>query len=390
MDRQPAHRLDPDQGFLADRGAQALCTILEAAGHETFFVGGCVRNAVLGVAASDVDIATEAIPHRVMSLVADAGHKAVPTGIEHGTVTVVIDGQPFEVTTFRKDVATDGRRATVTFATDMAEDAKRRDFTMNALYSDPRGHVFDPVGGLNDALARHVRFIGDGAKRIREDYLRILRFFRFSAWYGDATQGWDPDALAAIAANLDGLQGLSAERVGVEMLKLLAAPDPVQAVHVMAQTGALSVVLPGADPLLLGPLVHLETQEGVAPDPMARLAALGGHDTGDRLRLSKRQKTRLADIRTMAGTDRGPAAIGQLVGAEAARAAMLLRAALAQTPLPASWLAEVDRGAASVFPVAATDLPDLSGPPLGQRLTELRQMWLASDLTLSKADLLAS
>ncbi|MEO0704030.1 MAG: CCA tRNA nucleotidyltransferase, partial [Pseudomonadota bacterium] len=185
MDRQPAFRLDPNTGFLADPKGQTVCRTLEDAGHMAYFVGGCVRNAVMGVAASDVDIATDATPDDVMRIADAAGLRAVPTGIDHGTVTLVIDGTPFEVTTFRRDVATDGRRAVVAFSGDMEEDARRRDFTMNALYADRHGWLHDPVVGLADAQARRVRFIDDPVQRIREDYLRILRFFRFSAWYAD-------------------------------------------------------------------------------------------------------------------------------------------------------------------------------------------------------------
>ena len=189
MDRQPAFRLDPDTGFLADPKGQTICAALEGAGHAAFFVGGCVRNAVMGVAASDVDIATDATPDRVMDIAKAAGMRAVPTGVEHGTVTLVTLGVPFEVTTFRKDVATDGRRAVVAFSSDMDADARRRDFTMNALYADRHGWVHDPVGGLPDAQARRVRFIDDPVQRIREDYLRTLRFCRFSAWYADPGLG---------------------------------------------------------------------------------------------------------------------------------------------------------------------------------------------------------
>lgn len=252
MDRQPSLRLDPNTGFLADPNGQRVCALLESGGHQALFVGGCVRNAVLGAPASDVDIATDAHPDEVMTLAKAHDVRAVPTGIEHGTVTLVLDNVPFEVTTFRRDVATDGRRAVVAFSDRMEDDARRRDFTMNALYADRHGELYDPVGGLPDAQARRVRFIDDPVQRIQEDYLRILRFFRFGAWYADAALGWDADALSAIAQTLDGLRSLSAERVGAEMIKLLAAPDPAPAVAVMARTGVLHTLLPGADPTLLG------------------------------------------------------------------------------------------------------------------------------------------
>ena len=386
MDRQPAFRLDPDTGFLSDPNGQRVCALLEDAGCSAFFVGGCVRNAVMGVAASDVDIATDAHPEDVMRIAQGDGLRAVPTGVEHGTVTLVVDGTPFEVTTFRRDVATDGRRAVVAFSDHMDDDARRRDFTMNALYADRHGWVHDPVGGLPDAQARRVRFIDDPVQRIREDYLRTLRFFRFSAWYADPELGWDPEALAAIAETLDGLSTLSAERVGAEILKLLGAPDPTTAVSVMARTGVLARVLPGADDQMLGPVVHIGA-DGPA-DPIARLAALGGADAAERLRLSRKQQKQLEAVRTLAGTARGFRALGYVAGPEAAQGAAILRSALLETPLPGGWRDEIAAGARAVFPVTAADFPDLQGPALGQRLKALKQDWLASDLSLSRSALL--
>ena len=386
MDRQPAFRLDPNTGFLADPKGQSVCRTLDDAGHQAYFVGGCVRNAIMGVAASDVDIATDATPEDVMRIAQEAGLRAVPTGIDHGTVTIVIDGTPFEVTTFRRDVATDGRRAVVAFSTSIDADARRRDFTMNALYADRHGWVHDPVAGLADAQARRVRFIDDPVQRIREDYLRILRFFRFGAWYADPGHGWDAEALAAIADTLDGLSTLSAERVGAEMLKLLGAPDPAPAIAVMARTGVLAALLPGADDRLLGPVVHLG---GSVPlDPITRLAALGGQDVAERLRLSRKQDKQLEATLTLAGTTRGLRALGHIGGTEAAQGAAILRAAISGTPLPDGWKDDISEGAQATFPVSAADLPDLQGPALGTRLKALKQDWLASDLSLTKAALL--
>ena len=226
--------------WITRESTQALMKALNDAGHKALVVGGCVRNALLGVPVADVDIATDALPEEVMRIALAAKMKPVPTGIDHGTVTVVSGSIPHEVTTFRKDVETDGRRAVVAFATDVADDAHRRDLTINALYALADGTLVDPLGGLPDLKARRVRFIEDAEARIREDYLRALRFFRFHAYYGDPAVGMDPEALAAIAANLDGLDTLSRERVGAELLNLLAAPDPAPAVAAMAQTGGRS------------------------------------------------------------------------------------------------------------------------------------------------------
>ncbi|MFC4669052.1 CCA tRNA nucleotidyltransferase [Seohaeicola nanhaiensis] len=367
---------------------QAVCAAIARDGAQTLFVGGCVRNALLETAVSDIDIATDATPQQVIALAGAAGIKAVPTGIAHGTVTLVAEGIPHEVTTFRRDVETDGRRAVVAFSKRVEEDAARRDFTMNALYARPDGTLVDPLGGLADLRARHVRFIGSAEDRIREDYLRSLRFFRFHAWYGDAANGMDADAIAAIAANLDGLERLSRERVGAETLKLLAAPDPAPAVAGLRSTGALARLLPGADDTALGPLVHLEAQAGVAPDPLRRLAVLGG-DLAESLRLSRAQAARLERLREAIGDVAQAGELGYRLGVEEAREVLLLRHALMGAPWEADAMALAEAGAQARFPVKARDLmPGLEGAALGRRLAELESRWIASGFRLGRDDLL--
>jgi poly(A) polymerase len=361
--------------------------MLGGAGHQALLVGGCVRNALLGAPVTDIDIATDATPDRVIELAKAAGLKPVPTGIDHGTITVVASGKPHEVTTFRRDVETDGRHATVAFSTDVAEDAARRDFTMNALYARADGTVVDPLNGLPDLQARRLRFVGDPDQRIREDYLRILRFFRFTAWYADPDHGIDPDGLAACAAGIDGLHGLSRERVGAEMRKLLSAPDPAPATASMARSGILAAVLPGADDRALGPLIHLEADE--PPHWLRRLAVLGGEDPTDALRLSRSDQRDLGTLRAETASTHGPAALAALHGARLAADAILLRAALLDSPLPSGWRADVARGASATFPVTAADLPHLSGPALGAELKRMKALWLRSDLRLTRSQLLA-
>ncbi|ESW62463.1 MAG: poly(A) polymerase [Rhodobacter sp. CACIA14H1] len=376
-----------DGDWLHDPATQSVCAMLTAAGHQALFVGGCVRNALLGAPVTDIDIATDASPARVVELAQAAGLKPVPTGIDHGTVTVVAQGKPHEVTTFRRDVETDGRHATVAFASDVAEDAARRDFTVNALYARPDGGVVDPLDGLPDLHARHIRFVGHPDQRIREDYLRILRFFRFTAWYGDPALGMDAEGLAACAANMDGLHGLSKERIGAEMRKLLSAPDPAPATASMARAGILHALLPGTDDRALAPLVHLEGD--ASPRWLRRLAALGGDDPTDTLRLSRHEQRDLATLRAESTGTKTPAALAHLHGATLATDALLLRAALLEQPLPDRWQSETERGAATPFPVAAADLPHLSGPALGQELKRLKTAWLRSDLRLTRSQLLA-
>ncbi len=374
--------------WLDDSGPQAVMGALGQAGHRAWFVGGCVRNALLGRPGTDIDIATDALPAATTRAAEVAGLKAVPTGADHGTITVVAHGTGYEVTTLRRDVATDGRHAQVAFSDRLEDDAARRDFTMNALYASADGTVHDPLGGLPDLRAGRVRFIGDPAARITEDFLRILRFFRFTAWYGDPGLGFDAEGLAACAALAEGLERIARERMGQEMRKLLAAADPAPAVAAMAASGVLARVLPGAQPDALAPLVHLEA--GRPPDPLRRLAALGGKDTAQALRLSRAEARTLDTLRAAQASPHGTAALGYLHGATIAVDATLLRAAMGAPLPPDDPEAAAARGAAARFPVSAEDLmPAYAAAALGQRLNQLREAWLASDFTLDRAALLA-
>jgi poly(A) polymerase len=262
------------------------------------FVGGCVRNTLMGRPVDDIDIATQLTPDEVTAIAAKAGFHAVPTGVEHGTVTVVVNHKPFEVTTLRRDVSTDGRRATIAFTDKWEEDAQRRDFRLNALYAGPGGEIFDPTGGgLEDARMGRVIFIGDAHTRIREDYLRILRFFRFNAWY--AKGPIDPQGLAACAELVAGLDALSAERVWKEVKKLLAAPDPRAAWEGMTAIEVRARALPEmVNEARLDALVTLEADLMLPVDEMTRVAAAltdqeGARAFARRLKLSNDERDRL-------------------------------------------------------------------------------------------------
>jgi len=367
--------------------AQALCDVFEKSGHKVFFVGGCVRNDLLGVPISDLDLATDSRPDDVIAISEKAGLRAIPTGIEHGTVTVVVDEEPFEVTTFRKDIQTDGRRAVVAFSDKIEDDARRRDFTMNALYAAPDGAIHDPVGGLQDLKARRVLFIDEAAERIREDYLRILRFFRFHAWYGNPENGIDADGLAACAANLGGLETLSKERVGSEMLKILSATDPAPAMASMTQSGVLNTMLPGADATQLPHLVHLEA--GAQANNLRRLALLGGEDIAERLRLSRHDQKILEHLREGMGSMMSLAELAYRRGPDIASDVAFLRAAQMGGELSADTDNQISSGANARFPIKPADLmPKLEGAALGQRLRSLEARWIASDFKLTREALL--
>jgi poly(A) polymerase len=363
--------------FLADPALRAVLAALPGAR----VVGGAVRDALLGRAVADIDLATRLRPEEVVAALRAAGLKAAPTGIDHGTVTAIADHRGFEVTTLRRDVATDGRHAKVEFTDDWQADAARRDFTINAMSMAPDGAVFDYFGGIADLRARRVRFVGDAATRIAEDYLRVLRFFRFWARYGEGAP--DAQATAAIAAAVPGLGRLSAERVWMEMKRILAAPDPRGAVALMASLGVLNAVLPeGAAPGRLAALVAA----GAPADPLLRLAALLDGDAARlaaRLRLSAAERMRLLAL--LAAPSLPPAAD------DAA-----LRRALAsekrEVLIGRAWLAGGDPGLlarltampAPVFALRGRDLQAVgvaAGPALGALLRDLRGWWLEGGCT---------
>jgi poly(A) polymerase len=370
--------------------------VMDALG-EARFVGGVVRNSLMGREVSDIDIATPLTPDEVTKRLEATKLKAVPTGVEHGTITAISNGRPYEVTTLRRDVSTDGRRAVVTFTTDWAEDAQRRDFTMNALYADATGEVFDTVGGVADLKAGRVRFVGDPVTRIREDFLRILRLFRFHAWYGQGEI--DKPALQACAAEKAGLRQLSGERIAKEMLKLLAAEDPVPVLRSMAATGILSEVLPGELNIVrLERLVAIDGTNFFQPDAILRLAALlpdraaGAHEIADRWKLSNADRDRLADI--AGNTDK---IVSYLSIKEVRKLLYKLGTARFKDRVSLKWaedpketnfvqwralLAMADAWQRPKFPldggnVMAAGVPQ--GPLIGKILTEVEEWWIDSD-----------
>jgi poly(A) polymerase len=385
---------------------ERIFAALTTDGVETRAVGGAVRDALLGLPVSEIDLATTALPEQVMALARRAALKAVPTGIEHGTVTIVVDGVAFEATTLRRDVETFGRHATVAFTKNWEEDARRRDFTLNALYAGSDGTVFDPLGGYADLAAGRVRFIGDAEARIREDYLRILRFFRFNAYYGKGPL--DPGGLQACVRLRGGLDQLSAERVWAELKRLLVAPQAVGAVEALFDYGFLPGLLGGVPRLeRFKKLVAIEEALGLARDDIVRLAALAVFVAEDadrlaaRLRLSNAEQAVLAlgasDHAKRGFPDDGAAKRAlYLLGPTAYAAHVLLAWADSDaSPDDRSWretLGLPERWQAPSFPLRGTDimaLGDLKGPEIGDLLHRLEADWIASGFVLSREELLA-
>lgn len=399
-----SERLDPARHeWMRWPETRAVMAALMADGGEARFVGGAVRNALLGQPVTDVDIATPLTPDEVTKRLVRAGLQAVPTGIEHGTVTAVANGKPFEVTTLRRDVSTDGRRAVVAFTKDWAEDAARRDFTMNALYANQDGEVFDPTGGLASLKAGNVRFVGDPATRIREDYLRILRLFRFHAWYGKGEL--DKAALAAAVAEKSGLKQLSGERVQKELLRLLAARDPAPTLRVMEKTGILSEVLPLSLSLArLERLVAIDVENKFPSDAILRLAALMPGDAktaralAERLKLSNADRDRLiaatSDIK-IGTAQRDAQALLYRLGAQQFKDLVFLRWAADEKASPAQLRALIEFASTwrkPQFPLDGRDAMAAGikeGPAVGKILGELEQWWIENDFKPDRAALVA-
>jgi len=395
-----------DAAWLKRPETERVFAALTASGVETRAVGGAVRDALLGRPVTEIDLATTALPEQVMALARKAGLRAVPTGIEHGTVTVVVDGVPFEVTTLRRDVEAFGRHATIAFTEDWVEDARRRDFTLNALYAGSDGTVFDPLGGYADLAAGRVRFIGDAEARIKEDYLRILRFFRFNAYYGKGPL--DPEGLRACVRLRAGLDQLSAERVGAELRRLLVAPQAMRAIGAVFDYGLLPDLLGGVPRLeRLAKLIAIEETLGLVPDATLRLAALAVFVAEDaerlaaRLRLSKAEQAVLAlgaADHAKSGLPDGGAAKRALyrLGPSAFTAHVLIAwADSGASPNDPSWreaLSLPERWQAPSFPLRGTDimaLGDAKGPEIGDILRRLEADWIAAGFAFSREELLA-
>jgi poly(A) polymerase len=397
-----------ETAWLEAAETRAVFAALAAGGHEARAVGGAVRNALLGQPVKDVDIATPAVPEDVVRLATAAGLDTAPTGLKHGTVTVIAGGVPFEVTTLRKDVETFGRHATVAYTDDWAADARRRDFTINAFYCSADGRVYDPLGGHADLEARRVCFIGDARERIREDYLRILRFFRFTAEYAEGPP--DPVGLSAAVRERAGLKVLSGERIHRELVRLLVAPRAVAAIESMYDHGLVTDLIGlAARPSLLHRLVEIEGGCGLAPQPMLRLAALAvevaedADHLGDRLKLSNAERERL--MRAAIGDSRGhgspgdAAAIKTMIyrrGAEATRDVLLIAWGRAGAgPSDPQWRAKLELAhswRAPKFSVTGKDVMALGvapGPRVGNLLARVEEWWIAAGFPDDRELLLA-
>jgi tRNA nucleotidyltransferase/poly(A) polymerase len=405
MTAVPASLVDAD--WLTHPSVRAVFAALDVEGDESRVVGGAIRNALMQRPVGDIDFATTAVPDVVAARAGQAGIKVVPTGVEHGTLTLVAQGRAFEVTTLRQDIATDGRHAIVRFGRDWTADAERRDFTVNALSVDASGNIHDPLGGYADILAKRIRFIGDPDRRIAEDHLRILRLFRFHAEYGEGDV--DRAGLLAAIRGRRGLALLSAERIGQEMRRLVVARRALDSATAMQDAGILPLVLAGIG--YLGPfsrLIAFEAAAGLEASLTCRLAALGTRITEDvariamRLRLPNALRDRmdaaLAAVRRLRLPIGGPASRALLyrLGRDAWSDAVALAVAWGAAPPEDNGVAELwhlpERWQPPVFPLSGRDVlagGGLRGPAVGAMLKELEGWWIGHDFAADEAALRA-
>ena len=372
--------------WLKSKDTIKVMDALKCRNNQVLFVGGCVRNSLLGLPITDIDISTNARPDEIISLAKKAGLKSIPTGINHGTITIISNNKTFEVTSFRKDIKTDGRHATVAYSDKIEDDAERRDFTINAIYMTTDGIIIDPLNGMKDLKKRHVRFIKDPNKRIIEDYLRILRFFRFTAEYGDPDLGIDAEGLSACAANIDGIASLAKERVGSEIRKILKTQNPSSVLAAMEISGILSNILPGTACKNMPILIHLENKNTI--NWITRLIVLGGADPTNSLRLSNKENKEYKSTLKAINMGEKPSAISFKFGEIIAYSYSLAIAALTETSPPNDLSDQIAKGSSVKFPIKPQDLHNLEGKQLGDMLKKLKTIWIKSDFTLTNKDLM--
>ncbi len=393
-----------DAPWLAMPATQRVLALLAESGEEGRVVGGAVRNTLMGLPAADIDIATTALPEKTVALAVAAGIRHVPTGIDHGTVTLIVDGHAFEVTTLREDIETDGRHAVVRYGRDWEKDAGRRDFTMNALFVGADGRLADFVGGVADIAARRVRFIGEAERRIAEDRLRILRLFRFHAEYGDGVP--DTEALSASIRARRGLAELSGERLGQEMRKLVLARGSAATLTLMQDSGILPVIIGGAGYVrVFARAVQYEAEAGLAPAVAPRLAAVGCRVSEDALRLTERLRLSNAERERMLAAvnaaqamrvppdERAARRLLHASGEEAFRDGLMLAAAWSGSDM-APWLALnelASRRPVPPFPLGGRDVigAGIQGRAVGELLRAVENWWIAQDFQPDEAALRA-
>tara|TARA_Y100000739_G_C20607740_1_gene466666 strand:+ start:1560 stop:2720 length:1161 start_codon:yes stop_codon:yes gene_type:complete len=358
---------------------------------DIYFVGGCVRDFLLNLPIKDIDISTTALPNEIISIARENNIKAIKTGIEHGTITLVYKTIQYQITTFRTDIKTDGRKAVVNFSKDIIADASRRDLTINALYADIEGNIIDPLNIIADLNSRKIKFINNPQERIVEDNLRILRFFRFYAWFGKTNNSLDNASLRACVRFKEKLLNLSGERIGTEMKKLLTAPKPIKSLEIMLAEGILEIIMPKADVHLLKSLIKFEREADVSIHWTTRASVMTDSKLKTKWKLSNSDHKLLSTLQKFKYYNISISKIAYLYGQELAIKYAVIKSVISNESLPKNLDTLVNLGVSAVFPITSQDLiPDYQGKDLGKKLHSLKNIWIDSKFTLNKEDLLRS
>jgi len=376
--------------WIKSKSLQNILKIFKKADHNAYLVGGCVRNSILNLPVNDIDISTDAKPEETLDLFKTGSFKATPTGFSHGTVTVVSEGIPYQITTMRSDQNTDGRHANVSFSDNITADAERRDFTINALYADPTGKIIDPIEGLKDFQPLKIKFIGNANNRIQEDYLRILRFFRFHAQFSDLVEDFERDALDAIKDNKNSLKFLSKERVWNELQKILLSKDPSRALLEMSKIGVLEKISINRGIKSIKNLISIEEKMGIKPEAIRRLVALTRDTEIKSLNLSRKEARKFSLLKSLLEKNFDPAELVYQFNKEIAQSMLAISTFNQGAKLNLIDVTKIEKACLYPCPISGAHLSKyMSGEDVGVKLKEAQSIWIKSNFKSDSAKILS-
>jgi len=376
--------------WIKSKSLQNILKIFKKADHNAYLVGGCVRNSILNLPVNDIDISTDAKPEETLDLFKTGSFKATPTGFSHGTVTVVSEGIPYQITTMRSDQNTDGRHANVSFSDNIKADAERRDFTINALYADPTGKIIDPIEGLKDFQPLKIKFIGNANNRIQEDYLRILRFFRFHAQFSDLVEDFERDALDAIKDNKNSLKFLSKERVWNELQKILLSKDPSRALLEMSKIGVLEKISINRGIKSIKNLISIEEKMGIKPEAIRRLVALTRDTEIKSLNLSRKEARKFSLLKSLLEKNFDPAELVYQFNKEIAQSMLAISTFNQGAKLNLIDVTKIEKACLYPCPISGAHLSKyVSGEDVGVKLKEAQSIWIKSNFKSDSAKILS-
>ena len=385
-----AIRMQINSEWIKNKVTQNILKIFEGADHNAYLVGGCIRNSILNIPVTDIDISTDATPQQTVDLFNRENFKVAPTGFSHGTVTVISEGIPYQITTMRSDQNTDGRHADVVFSDDIKKDAERRDFTINALYADSTGKIINPIGGLEDFNPLAIKFIGDPNNRIQEDYLRILRFFRFHAQFSELVTQFDKVALDAIKKNQDGLKKLSKERIWSELKKILSTSNPARSLYKMSQLGILEIILENKNVHNIKRFNLIEKKMGLEPEPIRRLVAITENTEDTFLNLSRKEAKKFSLLKGLLKKKHDPAELVYQFNREIAQSVLAIYTFYKGEKLKLSDIKKIEKACLFPCPITGAQISKyMDGATVGIKIKEAQRVWINSNFKSDEAKILS-